>query len=144
MKLRFSRTADYGLRAALEVARAQPGRLVTRQALADATDAPSSVLAQALASLVRAGLLTAQAGPRGGYGLARPADAVSIHDVVTAIDSEGVEQLCVLRESACRPASFCPFHPYLASAQERFHDTLRATSLAEVAAGSARPRGVAR
>ena len=40
MRLRFSRTADYGLRAALEVARAPTGDLVTRRAIADATDAP--------------------------------------------------------------------------------------------------------
>jgi Rrf2 family protein len=137
MRLRFSRTADYGLRAALEVARARDGVLVTRQTLADATGAPSSVLAQALAALVRAGLLDAQAGPRGGYRLARPADAVSIHDVVVAIDPQESQPQCVLRESACEEAGHCPFHRFLTEAQDRFLDALRSTSLADVTAPGA-------
>lgn len=135
MRLRFSRTADYGLRAALEVAQAPAGGLVTRRAIADATDAPPSVLAQSLAALVRAGLLAAQAGPRGGYRLARPAAEVSIHDVVIAIDAEELEPRCVLRESACSWTGFCPFHPFLAEAQERFRGALRETSLADVIGG---------
>lgn len=132
MRLRFSRTADYGLRAALEIARAPAGILVTRHAVAAATDAPPSVLAQALAALVRAGLLAAQAGPRGGYQLARPAAEVSIHDVVVSIDAQDPEPQCVLRERACSWTGSCPFHPFLAEAQERFLGALRETSLADV------------
>lgn len=131
-RLRFSRTADYGLRAALEVARVPAGSLVTRRVIAGVTDAPPSVLAQALAALVRGGLLAARAGPRGGYRLARPATDISIHDVVTAIDTDEGEQQCVLRESACSWTGYCPFHPFLAEAQERFLETLRGTSLADV------------
>lgn len=137
MRLRFSRTADYGLRAALEVARAPAGNLITRHAIAGATDAPPSVLAQALAALVRAGLLGAQAGPRGGYRLARPAAEVSIHDVVVAIDAQDSEQQCVLRESACSWTGHCPFHSFLVEAQERFLGALRETSLADVIGGAA-------
>jgi Rrf2 family protein len=144
MRLRFSRTADYGLRAALEVARARDDDLVTRHALAEATDAPPSVLAQALAALVRAGLLDAQAGPRGGYRLARQADDLSIHDVLTAIDPEESEPQCVLRETRCSATGLCPFHPFLADAQERFLDALRATSLADVIAAPLPPVGAYR
>ena len=126
MRLRFSRTTDYGLRAALEVARAPEGTLVTRHAIAHTTDAPASVLAQSLASLVRAGILDGQAGPRGGYSLARPADAVSIYDVVKAIDGEETEQRCVLRKAPAHGKDTCPFHPFLAQAQERFIETLQA------------------
>ncbi len=138
MRLRFSRTADYGLRAALEVARAPAGRLVTRSAIAGSTDAPSSVLAQALAALVRAGLLVAQAGPRGGYRLARPAAEVSIHDIVVAIDPRDTDPRCVLHETPCSWTGFCPLHPFLADAQERFLAALRETSLADVIGRSIR------
>lgn len=137
MRLRFSRTADYGLRAALEVARARDGQLVTRHAIAHATGAPASVLAQSLAELVRAGLLVAQAGPRGGYRLARPARDVSIHDIVVAIDSETRIERCVLHEGVCSWEGACPFHAFLEAAQQRFLDTLRAASLADVLAETA-------
>lgn len=134
MRLRFSRTADYGLRAALEVARAPGDVLVTRRAIARATNAPTSVLAQALAALVRGELLVAQAGRAGGYRLARPAEAVSIHDIVHAIDGEGRAERCVLHEAACSWEGACPFHGFLVAAQDRFVESLRATSLAAVLA----------
>jgi Rrf2 family protein len=132
MRLRFSRTADYGLRATLEVARAGGDRRVSRRELSSVTGAPFSVLAEPLAALVRAEILVAQAGPRGGYRLARPAAEISVLDVVDAIDGEGPPARCVLHEGVCSWEGACPFHPVLATAQERFTDTLRATSLADV------------
>jgi len=135
MRLRFSRTADYGLRAALEVARIPDGSLVTRRAIAGATGAPPSVLAQALAGLVRAGVLAAHAGRHGGYRLARPAGEVSIHDVVFAIDGPERTERCVLHEGVCSWEGACPFHGFLVAAQEQFLDVLRATSLADVLGG---------
>jgi Rrf2 family protein len=141
MRLRFSRTTDYGLRAALEVARAADGQLVTRHAIAHATGAPASVIAQPLAALVRAGLLAAHAGPLGGYRLSRPARDISIHDVVAAVRGEGREERCVLHEGVCSQQEACPFHAVLETAQQRFLDTLRAASLADVlgAEAGARP-----
>lgn len=136
MRLRFSRTADYGLRAALEVARAGEGRLVSRRELSGVTDAPLSVLAQPLAALVRADVLVARAGPRGGYRLARPAREVSVYEIVMAIDGEGRPERCVLHEGVCSWEGACPFHAVLADAQERFADALRATSLADVLEGA--------
>ena len=35
-------------------------------------------------------------------------------------------------EGACDANGICPFHPFLIAAQERFLDTLRTTSLADV------------
>lgn len=129
--------ADYGLRAALEVARAAEGELVTRRAIARVTDAPASVLAQSLAALVRARVLIAHAGPRGGYRLARPARDVSVYDVVLAIEGAERDERCVLHGGACSWEGACPFHAFLATAQQRFLDTLRAASLADVLAGTA-------
>lgn len=136
MRLRFSRTADYGLRAALEIARMPAGELATRHAVARATSAPASVLAQALAALVHAQVLVARAGRHGGYRLSRPATELSIYDIVSAIDSDEHEQRCVLREAVCSWNGACPFHAVLVGAQERFLDTLRETSLAAVLAGA--------
>lgn len=134
MRLRFSRTADYGLRAALEVARAPEETLVRRRDLSRVTGAPLSVLAQPLAALVRADVLVAQAGPRGGYRLARPAGEISVFEVVDAIDGDGRPERCVLHEGVCSWEGACPFHEVLATAQERFTDTLRSTSLGDVLA----------
>ncbi|MEO9175635.1 MAG: Rrf2 family transcriptional regulator [Gaiellales bacterium] len=136
MRLRFSRTADYALRAALEIARTPDGELATRRAVARATNAPPSVVAQALATLVRAQLLVARAGRSGGYRLARPAADISIYDIVSAIDTAQHAERCVLHEEACSSHGDCPFHAVLIAAQERFLSTLRETSLADVLDGA--------
>ena len=112
------------------------GELATRDAIARATSAPSSVLAQALAALVRAKLLVARAGRHGGYRLSRPAAELSIFDIVSAIDTDEHEERCVLRETVCSWSGACPFHGVLIGAQERFLDALRETSLADVLDGA--------
>jgi Rrf2 family protein len=139
MRLRFSRTADYGLRATLEVARAEGDARVSRRELSSATGAPFSVLAEPLAALVRADVLAAQAGPHGGYRLARPVQEISVLEVVEAIDGEGPPPRCVLHEGACSWEGACPFHAVLATAQERFTEVLRSTSLADVLERSPEP-----
>jgi DNA-binding IscR family transcriptional regulator len=64
--------------------------------------------------------------------LAKRADEISVLDVVDAIDGNDREERCVLHEGACSWAGACPFHAVLATAQERFTEVLRSTSLADV------------
>ena len=52
---------------------------------------PPAYLNKQLQALVRAGILTSVSGPRGGFRLARDPDAVSLLDIVAAI--EGPEEL---------------------------------------------------
>jgi DNA-binding IscR family transcriptional regulator len=89
---------------------------VSRRELSLATGAPFSVLAEPLAALVRADVLVAQAGPRRGYRLAKPANDISVLEVVEAIDGEGPPPRCVLHDGACSWVGACPFHAVLATA----------------------------
>jgi Rrf2 family protein len=56
--------------------------------LSDAQRLPNKYLESILGELRRTGLLRSQRGPEGGYRLARPADAISIADVIRALDGE--------------------------------------------------------
>jgi Rrf2 family protein len=49
---------------------------------------PNKYLESILGELRRTGLLRSQRGPEGGYRLARPADTISIADVIRALDGE--------------------------------------------------------
>jgi Rrf2 family protein len=131
MRLRFSRRTDYALRAALELA----GRdgMVKRAEIAESIQAPPSVMAQALADLVRAGLAVAVAGRRGGYRLARPADQITVLDVVRAMDPDPAPVRCVLRDQVCSWDGPCPLHATMADAQEAFAARLDAATLADIA-----------
>jgi Rrf2 family protein len=75
---------DYGLRALLVLA-AGPEPMTSR-ALASDQDLPAGFLSVIMNDLRRAGLVSNQRGPDGGYSLARPADAITVADVMRILD----------------------------------------------------------
>lgn len=79
-----SARTDYAVRAMLSVAAAHP-HLVKAAALAGAQDIPLSFLQGILLDLRRAGLLHSHRGVDGGYQLARPADDITVGDVVRSV-----------------------------------------------------------
>jgi Rrf2 family protein len=84
--MRISAKADYAVRAAAELAASGDGAPVAAEALARAQDVPHRFLEAILSDLRREGIVTSRRGARGGYVLARPADRVTVADVVRAVD----------------------------------------------------------
>lgn len=76
---------DYAVRATLELAASDGGR-VTRDELATAQDIPRRYLEAVLAQLRQAGIVVGQRGSSGGYTLGRPADEITIAEIVRAVD----------------------------------------------------------
>src|SRR3954468_17059776 len=83
--MRLSARVDYALRAATELAVGSE-RPVTAVQLAEAQQIPPKFLENILSQLRRSGLVRSQRGPEGGYWLARPADRISLADIIRAID----------------------------------------------------------
>jgi Rrf2 family protein len=83
--MRVSAKADYAVRAAAELAAAAEGP-VKGEKLAEAQDIPLQFLEHILLELKHAGIVRARRGAKGGYWLARPADAITIADVVRAVE----------------------------------------------------------
>jgi Rrf2 family protein len=77
--------AEYALRAATVLATAGPGP-VKSETIAAAEDIPLRFLHNILAALTRAGILTSLRGADGGYELSRSAGAVTVADVIRAVE----------------------------------------------------------
>jgi Rrf2 family protein len=90
--MRLSARVDYALRAVTELAAAQLAAgdgvrvPVTAQHLATGQDIPGKFLESILVQLRRGGIVAAQRGPEGGYWLMRPADEISLADIIRVID----------------------------------------------------------
>jgi Rrf2 family protein len=86
--VRLNARVDYALRAVVELASAAGGatRPVTAERLATAQGIPPKFLESILLQLRRAGVINSQRGPEGGYWLAKPADEISLADVIRVID----------------------------------------------------------
>jgi Rrf2 family protein len=83
--VRTTAKTDYAVRAAVELAAASGGP-VKAERIAQAQSIPPKFLENIMLDLKRAGLVQSQRGAEGGYWLARPAEEVSVADVIRAVD----------------------------------------------------------
>ena len=84
--MRIPAKTDYALRAAVALAAANGG-YVKAGALSREQKIPFEYLQNILRDLRRAGVLAAQRGYEGGYRLARPAQGITVTDVLEAVGS---------------------------------------------------------
>ena len=83
--MRVSAKVDYALRASIELAAAAPEQ-IKGERLAAAQSIPHKFLENILADLRNGGLVASQRGAEGGYRLARPADEITVADVIRVVE----------------------------------------------------------
>lgn len=133
MKITLSKKGDYSVRAVLDLAvHYRKGRRKAQE-IATSMRIPKKYLARILADLARSGLITATAGPGGGYELERPPSRIRLLEVVEA--SEGPIELreCVLRDVPCEAGQTCAVHEAWSEAQRAMEARLRKTTFAQIA-----------
>ncbi len=124
----LSKLADYGVIVATHLA-ADPERQLTAATLADETRLPRATVAKILKALAHAHLVAATRGAAGGYRLARRANAISVAEVVAAIDGDiGLTQ-CSVHVAECARTNFCPTRPHWAAINLAVAQALAAVSL---------------
>jgi Rrf2 family protein len=84
--MRISAKADYAVRAAVQLAAADGDRPTKGDTIARAQDIPLKFLENILGDLRHAGLVRSQRGAEGGYWLNRPADEITVADVIRAVE----------------------------------------------------------
>jgi Rrf2 family protein len=84
--MRISAKADYAVRAVVELAGMTDSEPVKAERVAKAQDIPLNFLENILGELRHAGIVRSQRGAEGGFRLARPAEQISIADVIRAVE----------------------------------------------------------
>ncbi len=131
--LRLSKKADYALLSMRHLAANADRGAVSARELAEAYGLPPELLAKVLQKLVRGQLLTSIQGIRGGYGLARPAAAISVADVINAVDGPLTVTACTEANHNCDQYSKCDIRDPLWQIKDRIVSALEATSIAGLA-----------
>ena len=115
------------------------GDAVPARRLAEFYDLPEAYLAKLLKALVRAGLLTATSGPRGGFRLARAAGKITVAEVVEAVEGPGPLFCCTeirqrgpvpLTGAACRQP--CGIAQVMRQAERAWRQELASTTIADL------------
>jgi Rrf2 family protein len=130
--LRLSKKADYALLAMRYLAAHAGREAVSAREVAEAHQIPSELLAKVLQRLVRSGLLESHQGIRGGYGLARRAEAISVAEVIQAIDGPLTVTACSEEDHSCDQYTNCNIRDPLWRIKDRILTALSAASVAEL------------
>lgn len=127
----ISKTDQYALRAVLYLAQ-HSGAPVRAAEIARGLALPANYLSKILHALARAGVLDSERGPRGGFRLARPAEDVSLADVIEPFDSVASERACLFGRPECSDASPCPVHRKWKRASDPIIDFFNETKVSDL------------
>lgn len=138
---------EYALHCLLWIVQPRHERSSSRD-LADLQGVPAAFMAKIFPKLEKAGIVEASVGIRGGYRLARPADAITVLDVVDAVegrkplfDCQEIRGRCALFEG--KPPRWstdgvCGIHAVMLRAETAMRDELARTTLGALARSTAK------
>jgi len=134
--VRISAKVDYAVRAMAQLAAEPEDEPVRAEDIAKAQDIPLKFLLGILNDLKRAYLVRSQRGAEGGYALARPADEITLADVIRVIDGPlaNVHDLSLSDLSYTGPAK--RLREVWMAVRASLRGVLETTTLADLAAGN--------
>ena len=132
--MKFSTSIEYAVHALVYLARAQEGGPTLLADVASAIRVPESYLRKVFQLLAKRGLVATQRGSKGGVSLGRPATAVSLRDVVEAVDGSLPLYSCLRSQRGCTMSVPCLVQSVFDEASEAMAEVLSGTSIADVAA----------
>ena len=127
----------YGLKAMVHLAGLAPGALAQVQETADSNAIPKKFLDQILSELRNAGLVFSKKGKGGGYALARPADQISVGQIIRVLDGPIAPLPCVsktayMRCRECRDERSCGIRIVMKEVRDATAKIMDSTSLADM------------
>jgi Rrf2 family protein len=130
--IRLSKKADYSLMALKHILSKQNQPSSARE-IAETYGIPFEVLAKLLQQLARKGFLISQHGTKGGYSPARPPGAITVRDVLEAIEGpQAILDCSNPRKSPCEQEKSCSVKRPLARVEQKVLDLLGRTTLGEI------------
>ena len=131
--MQITRQADYAVRAVLYLAQLGPGGRASTALIAREQKIPVTFLAKIVSQLSAAGVLHATRGAHGGVTLARPADDISLLEIVEAIDGPVLLNDCVLDPGTCPLGKSCVVQAVWCEAQADLVRRLAQTKFEQLA-----------
>jgi Rrf2 family protein len=133
--VRVSAKADYALRACVQLAAAEGEGHIKGERIAQAQDVPLKFLENILGDLRQAGLVRSQRGAEGGYWLARPADEITLAEVIRAVEGPLANVRGVRPDSVTYPGAAEPLRDVWIAVRASLRSVLESVTLADVATG---------
>lgn len=130
--MQITRQADYALRTMVYLARKPLDQKASTSAIAEEKQIPSSFLAKIISQLSIAGLINTSRGAHGGVSLARPASAISLMDVIEAIDGPIRMSECTTNPDSCPFTEDCSMYELWCVMRDELVNKLRETKFSQL------------
>ena len=128
---RINKLTDYAVVLLVDMART--GRVRSAQQIAADTGVPLPTVSKVMKALTRDGLVLSTRGASGGYALGRPADGITVADMIQAIEGPIALTSCVeSADDGCGIESLCPMHGHWNRVNGAVHAALSSVTLAEM------------
>ena len=132
----ITRQADYAVRSVLDLTLLPDEQAAFSRDIAERQNIPSSFVAKILTRLARQGIVQTQRGLTGGVRLNRPAEEITLLEVIEAIDGPIALNLCVRGPELCPLEENCRVHPIWDVLNVDLRERLSRINFAQLAAGS--------
>jgi len=133
MSIIFSRQCEYALQAVLYLALKPHGEKTSIKELTQHLDLPYHFAAKILQALSRKGLLISHKGSLGGFALGKPAEEITLFQIIEAIDGTMFLKGCILGFPDCGDEHKCALHEQWASMREELQTLLTSKSILQLA-----------
>jgi Rrf2 family protein len=131
--MKISRSTGYALVAVGYVAQHYRDGAVLAARISKQYGIPLEYLLKILQQLVRANVLRSKRGPRGGFFLARPAEGISLLEIIEAVDGPVLSQLQLAEQTNNEPFSL-KMEKVCKVATEKVRDIFSQAKLSEIMA----------
>ena len=131
--MQITRSGEYGLRGLLFLAMQPPEKVALVSEISRDQKIPETFLAKIFQRLSKAGLLRSVRGAKGGFSLGKPANEITMREIVEAIEGPIALNRCLLRHGECEEEKICPLRPVWEEVQQRFIEVLDRTTMEDLA-----------
>ena len=129
--MRLTTKGRFAVTAMLDLALYEADKPVTLAGISERQSISLSYLEQLFSRLRRQGLVTSVRGPGGGYRLAKPQQAISVSDIIAAVDELIDATQCGGHEN-CKEDGRCMTHDLWSSLNAKILDYLSGITLADM------------
>ena len=130
---------DYAVRVIVDLAAQPAGATVRTEEVGRRTGVPQAYLSKIIQALARVGLVRTQRGTRGGIALLEEPGAITLRQVIEAVEGPIYLNRCLIRPGQCPRDSFCPVHPVWARIQAIVTQELESVHVKDLADASWKP-----
>ena len=130
--MKLSRAGEYGILGATYIA-LQDKEISFIREIAGSWELPESFLAKILQKLAKAGILNSHKGNMGGFSLAKPADEITLCEIIEAVQDPIVTSWFEERENSNGHLELPPLEPIIHQATGKVRDVLSEYTIADLA-----------